>query len=224
MEWLPRQRARILDLSKGQPELLSVMLAAGHEVIHVDAAARRPDIGNTADRPGDDGHLRLVRADKQILGWLADRSVDAVVAEGGALSEALAAECTLDEIARVLRLRGRLLLSVESLVGGLAQLADQSRWAELADVPAADVVLVPGPNESIRRCFWPEELAGMLRAAGFELDWIRPRTVLAEQTVTSALLTDPRRLATLANTELALAVRRQGESVGGWLVASARKA
>ncbi|MCA1722362.1 MAG: class I SAM-dependent methyltransferase [Actinobacteria bacterium] len=103
-----------------------------------------------------------VRADARALGWLVDGSVDAVLAEARALSMCLAAEVTVDELLRVLKPGGRLLLVVESLLLGLARLADQGRWAELADVPSADVVLVPDPSGAITRCFWPEELAGLL--------------------------------------------------------------
>jgi hypothetical protein len=106
-------------------------------------------------------------------------------------------------------------------VSGLARLADQGCWAELADVPAADVVLVPSEDGSVSRCFWPEELHEMLADAGFDVEWIRPRTVLAEETVVRALRVDPAQLASLVTTELALERRRQGESVGPWLVASA---
>jgi hypothetical protein len=63
----------------------------------------------------------------------------------------------------------------------------------------------------------------MLTAAGFAVDWIRPRTVLSEDAVARALTLDPDQLDSLVTTELALGVRRQGESVGGRLVASARK-
>ncbi len=90
-----------------------------------------------------------------------EASFDAVIAEGGALSDCLAAEDTLHDIARVLRPGGRLLASADSLVLGLAGLAEQHRWPELADAPAADVVLVPDPDARLTRftrCFSPEEL------------------------------------------------------------------
>jgi hypothetical protein len=121
-----------------------------------------------------------------------------------------------------LRPGGRLLLSVESLVAGLARLADQGRWAELADVPAADVVLVPD-GDTVTRCFWPEELHTMLTAAGFEVEAIHPRTVLADETVSHALVADPGRLLSLDELELSLARRREGEAIGSRLVASARR-
>jgi hypothetical protein len=75
----------------------------------------------------------------------------------------------------------------------------------------------------VSRCFWPEELHGMLVDAGFRVDWIRPRTVLAEQTVVRALRRDPSQLTSLVLTELALSQRRQGESLGTEFVASAQR-
>lgn len=217
-DWLPSEPARVLDLSRDSRPLLQPMLEAGHAVLHADTRPRRPDIGRD---PDSDGSLIIVQADPLTVDWLHDTAVDAVVAEGGTLSAALAAEVTLEGLHRVLRPGGKLLLSVDSLVAGLGRLADAGRWAELADVPAADVVLIPEAGGHVSRCFWPEELHGMLSAAGFGVDWIRPRSVLAEETVVRALQQDPTQLDALVTTELALEAQRQGESVGRRLVASA---
>jgi SAM-dependent methyltransferase len=221
-EWLPEQPSLILDLSLHSARHVGLMVARGHIVVHADPCAGRPDIpGRDLAAPGGGGRLHTVRGDARRLDWLADASVDAVVAEGGMLSESLAAEVTLDDLHRVLRAGGRLLMCVDSLVSGLARLADQGCWAELADVPAADVVLIPSEDGQVSRCFWPEELHGMLVDAGFDIEWIRPRTVLSEQTVISALRVDPNRMTSLVVSELGLARSRQGESLGGQLVVSA---
>ncbi len=113
------------------------------------------------------------------------------------------------------------MLCVDSLVLGLARLAEQGRWAELADVPSADVVLVPAEDGTITRCFWPEELRTLLEEVGLTVEWVRPRTVLSKEAVVRALATDPAALPTLVRTEVALAADREGESVGVHLVASA---
>jgi hypothetical protein len=218
--WLPAEPTLVLDLSRQCARLIGLMVARGHTVVHADPHATRPDIGHALNADGT-GRLLTVQGDSRSLDWVADRAVDVVVAEGGTLSAALATEITVDDLHRVLRPDGRLLLCVESLVSGLARLAEQGCWAELADVPAADVVLVPSADGSVSRCFWPEELGGMLTSAGFDVEWIRPRTVLSEQTVVQAVRADPAQLTSLVATELALEQRRQGESVGPWLVASA---
>lgn len=208
--WLPESSGRILDLSAGCPALTELMLASGHEVLRAGPVRARPS-----------GRLHPVEADTQELSWLAPERLDAVVAEGSALSTALATEVTLDDLHRILRPGGRLLLAVDSLLSGLSQLARQGRWAELADVPSADVVLIPRDDGRVTRCFWPEELDGILTAAGFAVEWVRPRTVMTEDAVTQALAIDPAQLPMLVRTELRLAEEHQGESVGAQLVASA---
>lgn len=217
-EWLPTEPSLILDLSRGRPGLLRLMVEAGHTVVH---AGQRPHRADIRRQTALGGRLIPLRADPLAADWLADSSVDAIVAEGGTLSGALATELTLERLHAALQPGGRLLLSVDSLVAGLANLAEAGRWAELADVPAADVVLIPRPAGHITRCFWPEELHGMLGAAGFEVDWIRPRTVLTEQTVVRTLRQDASQLESLVVTELALEGHRQSESIGTQLLASA---
>ena len=215
--WLPTAPARVLDLS-GCSAFSAQLVGAGHEVVHAVAGVHSPP-----DGPVGAGRLLTVVADTRSLGWLADGSVDIVLAESRMLSMCLAAEVTLEHLARVLRPGGRLLLVVDSLALGLARLADQGRWAELADVPSADVVLVPAADGTITRCFWPEELYDLLLGAGMAVDWVRPRSVLAVATVERALQQGGEAaLRTLVNTELALAADRQGESTGLHLVASAR--
>src|SRR4051794_22727672 len=216
-EWLPAQPQVLLDLSPSCPRLLELMVERGHTVIH---AVQHPEAGGAVK--GAKGRLHRLLADGRSRDGLASHSVDAVIAEGGWLSTAPAAELTLEDIHRVLRPGGRLLLSVDSLVTGLSRLADQGRWAELADVPAADVLLVPD-GDTVTRCFWPEELHAMLADAGFEVEWVRPRTVLADEAVTRALLAEPAQLPTLVAAELSLARRREGEAIGNRLVASARR-
>ena len=168
--------------------------------------------------------LLPVVADRTALTWLGDQSVDAVLAEAGALSMCLATEVTLADLRRVLRPDGRLLLVVESLVLGLARLADLGRWAELADVPSADVVLVPQDDGRITRCFWPEQLQELLVAAGLEVEWVRPRSVLSPATVTRALDEGgATALHSLVTTECRLAQEREGDGAGLYLVASGRR-
>ena len=217
-DWLPAGRQRILDVSGSCPPFAPMLLQAGHDVVHVV----EPD----TPLPGGDGDGRLlpVRADIRRLGWLRDGSVDAVLAESRVLSMSLAAEDTLAEFRRVLRPGGRVLLVVESLVLGLARLADQGRWAELADVPAADVVLVTTDDGSIVRCFWPEELHTLLTDSGLDVEWVRPRSVISPNTVERAVAQGGiAALRTLVTTEVALAAEREGESTGLHLVASARR-
>ena len=212
--WLPPEPARVLDVSGGRTRFAEQLVAAGHDVVHVNGRA-------TGDGPGK---LLPVEADARSLSWLRDGSVDAVLAESRALSLCLAAEVTVDELLRVLRPGGRLLLVVESLLLGLARLADQGRWAELADVPAADVVLVPTDDGTITRCFWAEELTELLTGAGFEVEWVRSRSVLSPSTVERAMLEGGSdALQALVRSELALAQDREGESTGLHLVVSARR-
>lgn len=225
--WAPAHPSRVLDLS-GDPRFTAQLVEAGHEVLQVSAHPQPP----AAHSRGPGRRVPLV-ADSRSLAFLVDGSVDAVLAEGRALSLCLATEVTVGDLTRVLRPQGRLLLTVDSLTQGLARLADQGRWAELADVPQADVVLVPTdaahPGAGITRCFWPEELATLLAGAGLDVEWVRARTELSSATVERAWREggEPA-LARLVASELSLAGSRQGEAAGRggalYLVASARRA
>lgn len=215
-QWLPAEPARVLDVSGGR-RFAGQAAAAGHEVVHV---LTEPP----AERPAREGRLLPVLAETRSLDWLQDSCVDLVLAESRALSMCLATEVTTEQLVRVLRPGGRLLLVVDSLLLGLARLAEQGRWAELADAPAADVVLVPDDEGVLTRCFWPEELRTLLSEAGLEVEWVRPRTVLTPATVERALSTGgAAALKKLVQTEVGLAAERQGDATGLHLVASARK-
>jgi hypothetical protein len=132
----------------------------------------------------------------------------------------LAAETMVAEIARVLRPAGRVLACVDSLVLGMAVLADQHHWAHLVDLPHAEVVLVPWPDGTITRCFGPDQARELFTGAGLRVNWIRSRTVLAESVVTHWLRRDPGGLPKLLRAELAA---KSDGSLGAQLVISASK-
>ncbi|WP_045876280.1 class I SAM-dependent methyltransferase [Pseudofrankia sp. DC12] len=232
-DWLPPVPSRVLDVSGQRDRFAHQMAAVGHRVIRVVGDPRQPaparalaDVRRSAEHPDSQlapGALLRVAGDARSLDWFAPGSFDAVLAEGRALSFCLATEATLEEIYRLLRPGGQLLLCVDSLLLGLARLAEQHRWAELSDVPRADVVLVPAEDGTITRCFWPEELKAVLTSAGLEVDWVRPRSVLSAEAVKRALAADMSSFPTLVRTEVELAAEREGESIGIHLIASARR-
>jgi SAM-dependent methyltransferase len=224
-QWLPLSPMHVLDLSLPLPDagpgfdsrVSDTAMAAGHRVTSVTSDVRIAFAGRHS-------HPQVV-ADARSLTWLRDESFDAVVAEGGALSDSLATEETLRDIARVLRPGGRLLATADSLVLGLARLAEQHRWPELADAPAADVVVVPDPAHAggFTRCFSPEDLSDVLTECGLEVEWIYPRTALPEGAVRETLLADPDAMGDLVISELRLAATRPAEASGARLVVSGRK-
>lgn len=224
--WLPITPGRVLDLSLPLPDagaafdgrIGDVIMAAGHQLT---TAARDP--GGVPPR-----HRRshpMVVGDTRSLTWIRDESVDTVIAEGGALSDSLAAEDTLHDIARALTPGGRLLATADSLVLGLARLAEQRRWPELADAPAADVVLVPDPAHegAFFRYFSPDDLLELIAGCGLEVEWIHARTALPEQAVRDTLRSDPEAMGDLVLNELQLAATQAEEAHGTRLVVSARK-
>jgi hypothetical protein len=176
----------------------------------------RPPASN-GTRPG---RMARVSCDPASLSFLADACADGVVAEDRTLSMQLAAENLIADVARVLRPGGQVLACVDSLVLGMALLAEQRHWAELTDLPHAEVVLVPWPDGSITRCFGAEQLRELFEEAGLSVMWIRPRTVFSPSTVAHVLRRDPKGLRRLVEAELAI---RPDESVGVQLVVSARK-
>ena len=257
--WLPRRGRILVDISGPQSSVAAQAAAAGYTVLQVlprwPAAPERPaPDGSLPDRPAalavprtltvrglqrrraSAGRLVRVVADFANLAFLADGSVDGVIADDGALSRHLMAEDVAAEIARVLRPGGQLLACVDSLVLGMSILAEQHHWAELTDLPQAEVVLVPWPDGRITRCFGPEQLLDLLTEAGLEVSWIRPRTVLSPSMVDHVLRKDPSAITRLVRAELAAGAEESwpagtgsgaanggNESFGIYLLAAARK-
>ena len=240
--WLPREGRLLVDISGPRAKAAQIASTAGHTVLRVASAAPRPSgpvdgvppglvppdlmptglvlpaaVPANGSRPGE---TALVSSDPGSLAFLADSCADGVIAEDRALSMQLAAEHLIADIARVLRPAGRVLACVDSLVLGMAMLAEQRHWAELTDLPHAEVVLVPWPDGTITRCFGAEQLRELVDDAGLDVMWIRPRTVFSPSTVAHVLRRDPKGLPRLVEAELA---SQPDESVGVQLVISARK-
>ncbi len=212
------RRCRVIDISGPGAGNRAAELAAlaGHAVVRVlppgghDAAACLP--------PRHHARLRAVTAEGGGLEFLASGSADAVIAEDRTLSRSLAAETLVSEIARVLRPGGRVLASVDSLTLGMSVLARQHHWPHLADLPRADVVLVPWPDGTITRCYGAEQLRELFAGSGFEVSWIRSRTFFARTTVSYLLSRDPGSFKRLLRAELRA---RGDDALGDELVISA---
>ena len=166
------------------------------------------------------GRLRTVVGDTSRLAFLPDGCVDGVIAGDRALSTHLVAESMVAQIARVLRPGGRVLASVDSLVLGMSVLADQHHWQHLADLPHAEVVLIPWADGTITRCYGPDQLRELFAGAGLTISWMRPLTVFSQSTVTHLLRRDPDSLPRLVSAEMRA---RADEATGSQLVVSAHK-
>jgi SAM-dependent methyltransferase len=212
-DWLPPESRLLVDISGPGSRAAEMAAYAGHRVLRVVDAVLDSS-GQVTGQPG----LPVVAADGGGLGFLADGCADGVIAEDRALSLRLAAEDVVAEIARVLRPGGQVLACVDSLMFGMAVLAEQHRWPHLVDVPNADVVLIPWPDGTITRCYGAEQLRELFTGGGLEVSWIRPRTVFSPQTVSYLLARDPGRFGELVNAELRA---RSDDSVGTQLICSA---
>jgi hypothetical protein len=221
--WLPPGRHLIVDVSGPRGPGAELAARAGHIVVRVVDGARSSGGAPSTEhgaRAYRAGRVIPVIADSSRLSFLADGCADDVIADDRALSTHLAAETMIAEIARLLRPSGRVLACVDSLVLGMAVLADQHHWAHLVDLPHAEVVLVPWPDGSITRCYGPDQVRELFSGAGLTVNWIRSRTVLSESTVTHLLRRDPNSLPQLVRAELAA---RWDDSLGAQLVISACK-
>jgi len=249
--WLPDPRMLLVDISGPYASASAQAAGRGHTVIrvvapaeaephgaaepHRAAGAHRAPSPRRATEPrraraarARPGSIVPVAAEPASLAFLCDGCADGIIAEDGALSRQLMTEDLAAEIARVLRPGGQLLASVDSLVLGMAILAEQHRWAHLTDLSHAEVVLIPWPDGTITRCFGVSQFTELLTEAGLEVSWVRPRTVLSPSMVDRVLRQDPAAIARLVRTELAAGQDRAGgllpaESFGISLVAAARK-
>jgi hypothetical protein len=242
--WLPDPRMLLVDISGPYASASAQAAGRGHTVIRVVAATAAEPHGAEQHRAAGPrratgprqareararpGSIVPVAAEPASLAFLCDGCADGVIAEDGALSRQLMTEDLAAEIARVLRPGGQLLASVDSLVLGMAILAEQRRWAHLTDLSHAEVVLIPWPDGTITRCFGVSQFTELLTEAGLEVSWVRPRTVLSPSMVDRVLRQDPAAIARLVRAELAAGQDRAGgllpaESFGISLVAAARK-
>jgi len=221
LAWLPRGWHVIVDVSGQRSPGAELAAMSGHKVLRVIDGLGVLD--GQQDKQSERGRqipLTRLIGESSRLSFLSDECADDVLAEDRALSTHLAAETLISEIARVLRPGGRVLACVDSLVLGMAVLADQNHWAHLVDLPHAEVVLVPWPDGTITRCYGPDQARELFSGAGLTVKWIRPRTVFSESMVTHVLRHDPGSLAKLVRAELAA---RSDESMGAQLVISAVK-
>ncbi|RGA02100.1 methyltransferase domain-containing protein [Microbispora triticiradicis] len=212
--WLPARPSLLLDLSGGRGRWPAQAARAGHRVVEVVDFRRPADpwLRDASER------IQKVRADD--LGFLPDGSVDGVIAEERVLSVEIMAESVVEDVARVLRPGGRALLCVDSLVLGMAILAEQNYWAHLCQT--GEVMLIPWPDGSITRCFTTQQVRELVTGAGLEVEWVRPRTVLSPSTVDHVLSSESKSLSWLVRTELE--TQADGDdTVGIHLVASVRK-
>jgi SAM-dependent methyltransferase len=239
--WLMPRPQLLVDISGPHARCAAQAARAGHAVLRVGAgeapdgsrrwngqpdASRGTSAGPWSRQSGWDGWTRpggtvvTVAADPGNLHFLADGCADGVIADDRTLSRYVAAEYLAAEIARVLRPGGRLLASVDSLVLGMAVLAEQRHWAELTDVPRAEVLLIPWQDGTFTRCYGAGQLRDLCLEAGLEECSIRPRTVLSPSMVIRWLRRDPAAMARLVRLELAT---EADESFGIQLVVTARK-
>src|SRR6516162_1914713 len=224
--WLPAGRRLLIDISGPAASGPAQAAASGHAVVRVVPV--HPGARGAGQHPPPLSRIAPVVAEPGGLAFLADGCADGVIAEDGALSRQLMAEDLAAEIARVLRPGGTVLACVDSLVLGMAILAEQHHWAHLTDVPHAEVVLVPWPDGTITRCFGAGQLKDLLTEAGLDVAWIRPRTILSPSMVDHVLGREPGALARLVKAELHAGQDRPAgaspdESFGISLVAAARK-
>ena len=219
LAWLPSGQRLLVDVSGPHADTAKVAAMAGHRVIQV---LDEPSGTSTVPMAS----LRTVIGDSTTLDFLPDGCADGVIAGDRALSTHLAAEPMVGAIARVLRPGGRVLACVDSLVLGMAMLAGQSRWAYLADLPQADVVLVPWPDGTITRCYAADQVGELFAGAGLTISWVRPLTVFSQNVVLHALRQDPGSLARLVRAELSArpGTESPDESAGSALMVAACKA
>jgi hypothetical protein len=203
----------IIDVSGPGADSAEIAAMAGHTVIRVLD-------GEPATPPARPGRMRTMVGDTAQLDFLPAACADGVLAVDRALSTHLAAEDMVAEIARILRPGGQVLACVDSLVLGMARLADQHQWANLVDLPHAEVVLVPWPDGSISRCYGPDNLQELFDGAGLSVDWVQPLTVFSQSMVTHALRQRPGSMAALVRAELGA---RPDDSFGAQLMVSASK-
>lgn len=215
--WLPSGKRFLVDVSGPRSDGAAIAARMGHTVLRVIDPEGVP--------PRRAGAYSTLIGDTGNLSFLPDGCADAVLAGDRTLSTHLAAEDMVAGIARILRPAGRVLAYVDSLVLGMAVLADQHRWPHLADLPYAEVLLIPWQDGTITRCYGTDQLRELFGGAGLTVSWVRPLTVLSQPMVSRVLRQDPDAMPRLVRAELSACTEqaRPDEAFGVQLVVCAYK-
>ncbi len=175
--WIPEHRpARGADLGCGTGWFGCRMMKAGLDCVFVDPSgkmiARAQDAAATETKRGV--QAQFVPAGLEDLSDIPDASLDFATGQGDPLGFCESPKRALDELARVMKPGGALVLSVDSRVGGVRSLLDRK---ESKSLNQAMDLLRTGRTEWLAerteerfpmKMFLPEELESLLTKTGFQ--------------------------------------------------------
>ncbi|MBI2191278.1 MAG: methyltransferase domain-containing protein [Planctomycetes bacterium] len=205
---LPRDlSSRALDLGCGTGFWGLRLAKSGYRVTLLDISPKMLDVARRkAEEAGLLARVDFVQADLCDLSELPDARYAFAVAEGDPLSYAADPARAAREVARLLIPGGILAASVDHLCAGLDFYVEKGDLAGLERFARDGVAswLAERPEERYPiRMFTSEGLRQMLERAGFEVLWVRGKTVLPLRKHPD-LLSDPKNRDRLLRLELGL--------------------
>jgi hypothetical protein len=84
-------------------------------------------------------------------------------------------------------------------------------------------VVVPTVDGGYSRCFGPDELREVATDAGFDVEWVRARTLIPPDVISYAVTHDANVLGDLIASELHLSQQLEDEPLGMYLALSATR-